>query len=350
LHPGTQVPFQLASVSDGRGEPWPALVVGDQAIALTALASLYPLHGRALRGAGSMLAVLESWDTAFPAIEAMHASLERASLVGERSAQTQASHALVPLSKLQIHAPIQAPRQIFCSGANYRKHVIDLIIDQDSPENAGMDREQRRAYATQLMDRRAASGKPFVFNKCVSTITGPFDAIVLPRGSKQPDWELELGVVIGRPARRVPRSEALNHVAGYVIVNDVTERTLVVRPDIPQLGMDWLSSKNSPTFLPMGPYLTPAPFVADPQDLHITLKLNGEIKQDESTADMIFDVPRLIEFISMTVQLLPGDLICTGSPSGNGTHYNRFLRHGDVVEGSISGLGMQRNVCVAESD
>jgi 2-keto-4-pentenoate hydratase/2-oxohepta-3-ene-1,7-dioic acid hydratase in catechol pathway len=345
LHPGAQVPFQLASVSDDRGEPWPALVVEEHAIALAALASLYPLHGHALRGAGSMLAVLESWDTTFPALEAMHASLLR-----DRAAQTQAARALVPLSKLQIHAPIQAPRQIFCSGANYRKHVIDLIIDQDSPENAGMDREQRRAYATQLMDRRAASGKPFVFNKCVSTITGPFDAIVLPREAQQPDWELELGVLIGRPTRRVPRSEALSYVAGYVIVNDITERTLVFRPDIPQMGMDWLSSKNSPTFLPMGPYLTPAAFVKDPQDLRITLRLNGEIKQDESTADMIIDVARIIEFISATVQLRPGDLICSGSPSGNGTHYNRFLRHGDVVEGSISGLGMQRNVCRAESD
>jgi len=343
LHPGAQVPFQLASVSDGRGEPWPALVVEEQAIALAALASLYPLHGQALRGAGSMLAVLESWNTTFPALQAMHGSLMR-----DRTAQTQAARALVPLSKLQIHAPIEAPRQIFCSGANYRKHVIDLIIDQDSPENAGMDREQRRTYATQLMDRRAASGKPFVFNKCVSTITGPFDAIVLPGDAKQPDWELELGVVIGRAARRVPRTEALSYVAGYVIVNDITERTLVFRPDIPQMGMDWLSSKNSPTFLPMGPYLTPAAFVKDPQDLRITLKLNGEIKQDESTVDMIFDVARLIEYISATVQLLPGDLICTGSPSGNGTHYNRFLRPGDVVEGSIGGLGTQRNVCRAE--
>ena len=337
--------FQLATVSDGRGEPYPALITDDRAVAISALASMYPVEGRALRGAGSLLSVLDSWETTYPALAAMHAHLAR-----DRAAKTTAEQVLMPLSRVQLRAPIEAPRQIFCSGANYKKHVIDLIIDQDSPENKGMDREQRRVYATQLMDKRAKSGKPFVFNKCVSAITGPFDAIVLPREAKQPDWELELGVVIGRPARRVTRADALSYVAGYVVVNDITERTLVFRPDIPQMGMDWLSSKSSPTFLPMGPYLTPAAFVGDPQNLQLTLKLNGEIKQDESSADMIFDVARLIEFISASVQLLPGDLICTGSPSGNGTHYNRFLRPGDVLEGSISGLGTQRNVCVAEAD
>jgi 2,4-didehydro-3-deoxy-L-rhamnonate hydrolase len=166
---------------------------------------------------------------------------------------------------------------------------------------------------------------------------------------QQPDWELELAAVIGKTARRVSRNEALDYVAGYTIANDITARELVSRPDIPQLGMDWVASKGAPTFLPIGPFLTPKAFVADPQALQVTLRLNGQVMQDESTADMIFSVARLIEFICAHVQLLPGDLILTGSPSGNGTHYNRFLRQGDFLEGEVTGLGCQRNPCVAES-
>ena len=114
------------------------------------------------------------------------------------------------------------------------------------------------------------------------------------------------------------------------------------------LGTDWVASKSCPTYLPVGPYVVPATQVADPQDLHVELKLNGETKQDESTSDMIFGVARLVEHLSSIVQLMPGDLICTGSPAGNGTHYNRFLQPGDVVEGSITGLGSQRTPVVAE--
>src|SRR5690606_14410687 len=150
--------------------------------------------------------------------------------------------------------------------------------------------------------------------------------------------------------RRVSRAEALDYVAGYVVVNDITLRERVMRRpgDMREMGMDWVASKCAPTFLPMGPYLVPAAFVGDPQRLQVTLKLTGEVMQDESTADMIFDVARLIEALSQHCVLLPGDLICTGSPAGNGVHYGRFLQPGDVLEGSITGLGTQRNPCVAE--
>ncbi len=212
-----------------------------------------------------------------------------------------------------------------------------------------MSLEERRAQAERMMDARIASGSPYVFTKIPSAITGPYDPIILPADSTQPDWELELGVIIGRAARHVSRTEALNYVAGYTIVNDLTCRDKVYRPDLKAIGTDWLLSKSAPSFLPMGPVLLPAAFVPNPQELHITLKLNGQVMQDEGTNDMIFDVARLIEYISQHVQLWPGDLICTGSPRGNGMHYNRFLRPGDVLEGTISELGTQRNSCVAES-
>jgi 2,4-didehydro-3-deoxy-L-rhamnonate hydrolase len=137
-------------------------------------------------------------------------------------------------------------------------------------------------------------------------------------------------------------------VAGYVVVNDITSRERVNRKDMKEMGMDWVASKCAPTFLPIGPWLVPAAFVGDPQTLRITLKLNGQTMQDESTADMIFGVARLVEGLSKFCLLQPGDVICTGSPAGNGMHYGRFLQPGDVVEGSISGIGSIRNTCVAE--
>jgi 2-keto-4-pentenoate hydratase/2-oxohepta-3-ene-1,7-dioic acid hydratase in catechol pathway len=256
--------------------------------------------------------------------------------------------ASIPETQLRVLPPVYLPRQIFCSGANYKKHVVDIIVAQGGPHLEGKSIEERRAWGQAKMDIRAESGKPFVFTKLPSSIIGPFDTVVLPPETKQPDWELELGVIIGKPARRVSRENALEYVAGYTIVNDITSRDLVYRPDIPEMGMDWLSCKSSPSFLPMGPYLVPAAFVGNPQDLWINLKLNGQTMQDESTADMIFGVARILEFISSYVQLLPGDLICTGSPAGNGMHYKRFLGQGDVLEGSITGLGMQRNGCEVE--
>jgi 2-keto-4-pentenoate hydratase/2-oxohepta-3-ene-1,7-dioic acid hydratase in catechol pathway len=249
-----------------------------------------------------------------------------------------------------VHPPVNLPRQIFCSGANYKKHVIDLIIDEGGgPMTENMTAEERRAWATRMMDDRAANGYPYMFSKPVSVVTGAYDNIILPPHAKAPDWELELGVVIGRKARHVARAEALNYVAGYSIVNDITNRDHVFRRDaVKAMGSDWVAAKGSPTYLPFGPYLVPAAFVPDPQNLQLTLKLNGEIKQDESTADMIFDIARQIEYLSSLVELWPGDVICTGSPAGNGTHYKRFLQEGDVVESTITGLGTQRNVCVKE--
>jgi 2,4-diketo-3-deoxy-L-fuconate hydrolase len=161
------------------------------------------------------------------------------------------------------------------------------------------------------------------------------------------DWELELAVVIGREAFRVSREEALDHVAGYTIVNDVTTRDLVFRKDMKEIGTDWFRSKNAPGFLPTGPFLVPAPFV-DASDAQVRLDLNGETMQNGSTSDLLFDIPALISSASQTTTLLPGDLLLTGSPPGNGQHWKRFLRDGDVMTGSITGLGTQVVRCVSQ--
>jgi 2-keto-4-pentenoate hydratase/2-oxohepta-3-ene-1,7-dioic acid hydratase in catechol pathway len=133
-----------------------------------------------------------------------------------------------------------------------------------------------------------------------------------------------------------------------MVCNDLTTRDLVYRPDLPAIGTDWLRAKNAPTFLPTGPFLVPAAFVADPMDLRITLRLNGQVMQDETTADMIFGVDRLIEHVSRVTEMRPGDMLLTGSPAGNGSQWNRFLGPGDLMEAEISGLGTQRNRCVGE--
>ncbi|MGH6989754.1 MAG: fumarylacetoacetate hydrolase family protein [Stellaceae bacterium] len=264
---------------------------------------------------------------------------------GPRSAELRARSA--PIDAFHIHPPVDLPRNVYCAGMNYRNHVIDLIMSQSGvADRPGLSEAERRAEAEKTMDVRAASGEPFVFIKAVSSIVGAYDSVPLPEGVSRPDWELELGVVIGRPARHVSRTVALDHVAGYAVVNDVTARD---RINHKEMRFDWLRGKSQPGFLPFGPYLVPAAFVRDPQTLRLTLKLNGDVMQDESSADMIYGVARLIEYLSAHVQLWPGDLICTGSPAGNGAHYNRFLRPGDVMEAAIDGLGMQRNQCIAET-
>ena len=199
------------------------------------------------------------------------------------------------------------------------------------------------------MDERVTAGEPYIFLGAASAVTGPYDQVVLPSRGEQHDWELELAAVIGVGGRHIAREQALDHVAGYTIANDLTTRDLVYRPDLSAIGSDWLRSKNAPTFLPLGPWIVPSQFVADPQQLKIHLRVDGELMQDESTADMIFDVATLVSYASTLVTLRPGDVILTGSPAGNGMHHRRFLHSGDVIEASITGLGAQRNVCVSEA-
>jgi 2-keto-4-pentenoate hydratase/2-oxohepta-3-ene-1,7-dioic acid hydratase in catechol pathway len=333
------VTFALATCSSGGGPAFAALVLEDRVLPIPAAEPFLRRAGLELAAAESVLGLLESWPHNFPLLQRIANDVQTSELT---------RYLLGPDAPgLHYHPPVNLPRQIFCSGANYKKHVIQLHVAQTFHLNEGLSPQERLAIGTQMMDERAARGTPFFFCKAQSTVTGPFDPIVLPHDITQPDWELELGVIIGKPARHVRREEALDYVAGYVIVNDITARDRVNRKDMKEMGMDWVASKCAPTFLPMGPYLVPAAFIEDPQKLQITLRLNGETLQDESTADMIFGVARLIETLSTFCLLQPGDLICTGSPAGNGMHYGRFLRPGDLVEGTITGLGMQRNRCAA---
>ncbi|HNB52780.1 MAG TPA: fumarylacetoacetate hydrolase family protein [Anaerolineales bacterium] len=321
--------FQVGTFSVAGCPPFAGIVKDKRVVAIHALTGF--------RGE-STLDLLQNWTQNFPLLRAAVADPGFAALPA------------LSLEHVHVYAPILYPRQIFCAGANYRQHVIDLIIDQNkSPEAENMTVEERRAWGAQMMDKRAKHGIPYVFTKIPSTISGPYDEVIIPKDAEQPDWELELVVVIGKAARRVSREHAMDYVAGYTIANDLTNREKVHRADMKAIGSDWLAGKCSPGYLPMGPFITPAAFIPDPHHLHLTLKLNGETMQDQQADDMIFDIPRLIEYTSHLAQLWPGDILLTGSPKGNGTHYNRYLQPGDVMEGTITGLGTQRTPCVAEA-
>lgn len=317
-------PFALGTLSFPDQAPFPGLVVPEGRV----LDLRTPLGDPALTALG----VLERWAEVLPRLR---------ELAADPDADWQ------PLDGLRVHAPVE-PRQIFQSGANYRQHVIDLEVAHRSPDDPRTV-EEARAEIAEIMDRRAAEDLPYVFIGLPSAITGPYDDVVLPAWAEQPDWELELAAVIAKPAHRVSVEEALEYVAGYTIANDLTDRATVFRRDMKAIGTDWLRSKNAPGFTPLGPWIVPAESIADTGDLRVTLKLNGETMQDESTKDMIFGVARIVSYASQTAQLLPGDLVLTGSPAGNGMHWGRLLRDGDVMDGSVTGLGAQRLRCVGES-
>ncbi|MFJ6250528.1 MULTISPECIES: fumarylacetoacetate hydrolase family protein [unclassified Streptomyces] len=316
-------PFALGTLSAADGPAFPALVDQEGQVLDLRVALGNP--------ALTMRGILEQWQSMLPRLRDLAADKD---------------YFRRPLSDFRVLAPVE-PRQIFQSGANYRQHVIDLHVAHRDPSD-GRSQEEARAEAAEIMDRRAAEDLPYVFIGLPSSLTGPYDDVTLPAWAAKPDWELELAAVICRPAYQVSPAEALEYVAGYTIANDLTDRATVFRRDMPQIGTDWLRSKNAPGFTPLGPWIVPAESVDDTGDLQLTLKLNGEVMQDESTKDMIFDVARMVSYASQSAQLLPGDLVLTGSPAGNGMHWGRLLRDGDVMESSITGLGAQRTRCLAE--
>lgn len=249
------------------------------------------------------------------------------------------------IADVTLTAPVE-PRQVLQTGANYREHVIELVA-AGLTQNTERTSDEARAFAANMMDDRKANGEPYFFIGLPTCVVGDDVALELPAYSEVHDWELELAIVIGREAFRVSREDAWDHIAGYTIANDITTRDLVFRKDMKEIGTDWYRAKNAPGFLPTGPFLVPAPFV-EPEDAHVTLALNGEVMQDASTNDLLFDIPALLSAASQTQRLLPGDLLLTGSPAGNGQHWKRFLRDGDVMTGTIANLGTQVVRCVAE--
>lgn len=200
-------------------------------------------------------------------------------------------------------------------------------------------------------DHAAESGlqvppEPVIFMKATSAICGPNDDVIIPRGSEKTDWEVELGVVIGTRAKYVSEAEALNHVAGYCVINDVSERAFQT-----ERAGQWTKGKSCDTFGPTGPWLVTRDAVADPQNLKMWLSVNGVKRQDGSSATMVYGVAHLVSYLSQFMSLMPGDVISTGTPPGVGMGMKPpvYLRAGDVMELGIEGLGAQKQTCVADA-
>ncbi len=187
--------------------------------------------------------------------------------------------------------------------------------------------------------------EPILFMKAITSLNGPNDKVKLPRDATKGDWEVELGIVIGRKAQYVSENDALKYVAGYCLVNDVSERAFQL-----ERSGQWVKGKSADTFCPVGPWLVTTDEIKDPQNLKMWLKVNGETKQNGSTATMIFGVRTLVSYISRFMTLMPGDIIPTGTPPGVGLGIKpvpQFLKAGDVMEVGMDGLGTQRQQVVA---
>ncbi|HVF88676.1 MAG TPA: fumarylacetoacetate hydrolase family protein [Blastocatellia bacterium] len=221
--------------------------------------------------------------------------------------------ALKPLDQVALNPPVLSPGKILAVGLNYAAHAAE-------------------------QNKRPPSS-PLIFSKCVTALIGPEDPIILPEVSEKPDYEAELAVIIGKEAKNVKADYALDYVAGYTIMNDVTAR------DLQQSESQWARAKGLDTFAPCGPWLVTTEEISDPHALDIQLRVNGELRQDSNTSDLIFDIPRLIEFISQDLTLKPGDIISTGTPAGVGVHSRPpvFLRDGDQIEIFIDGIGTLRS-------
>jgi len=225
----------------------------------------------------------------------------------------------VPLAEARLHAPIAGSEKIIGIGLNYEDHAAET--GADIPE------------------------KPIVFAKYPNTVIGPGETITIPPITEQADYEAELAVIIGRTARNVSESEALDHVFGYTNANDVSSRDLQFSE-----GGQWTRSKSIDTFCPLGPFIATTDEIEDPQDLSIRCILNGEIMQDGTTSKMIFSVAELVSFLSQGMTLVPGDVIVTGTPPGVGSARDPqvWLKDGDEVTIEIEGLGALTNPVQAE--
>ena len=221
-------------------------------------------------------------------------------------------------SETRLGPPVAEVSKIVCVGLNYAQHA----------KESGMD----------------VPTAPVLFFKATTAICGPNDDIIIPKNSEKTDWEVELAIVIGKRASYVDEADAMSHVAGYVLHNDVSERAF----QLEQSGQ-WVKGKSCDTFAPIGPFIGTTDEIPDPHNLRLWLKVNGETMQDSTTADLVFNIPYLVHYISQYMTLLPGDIISTGTPFGVGLGLDpqRYLKPGDVVELGIDGLGSSRQTARA---
>lgn len=294
--------FQLATIATADG-PRAALIIGEKVVEIAT--------STGLRADETVLGILEAFETALPRLDAL----------------VESGAAGVPLAGVTLLSPIPVPPAVYCAGSNYADHAAEMAKAQG--------REPPK-------DPHELGQRSWHFIKSSRCVVGPDATIPVPSHSKKLDWEAELAVVIGKPARNVAEADALDYVAGYLIGNDLSARDLSRRaamPDTSSFKNDWMAHKSFDGACPLGPWITLARDIADPHDLKMVLDVNGVVKQDSNSGQMIFDIREQIADLSARMTLLPGDIILTGTPAGVGNGRGEFLKSGDVVTIRIAGLG-----------
>ena len=253
-------------------------------------------------------------------MERLKALVSRVENDSELADKSKANGVLRPLASVELNPPVTAPGKILAVGLNYAAHAAEQNIEPPA--------------------------SPLVFTKCVTSLSSPCDPIRLPHISDMVDYEAELAFVIGREAKSVSAANALDYVAGYMIMNDVSAR------DLQRNEHQWTRAKGLDTFAPCGPWIVTGDEIEDPQSLSIKLWVNGELRQNSDTGDMIFKIPELIEFISQDLTLRTGDIITTGTPSGVGVYLKPpvFLKAGDHIEIEIGRIGRIEHRVVAQGE
>jgi 2-keto-4-pentenoate hydratase/2-oxohepta-3-ene-1,7-dioic acid hydratase in catechol pathway len=302
---GKRAGYRLATYRTSEG-PRAGVIVGDDVY------NAGKLTGKAAYA--TVAGILADWDAAETAL-------------AQAAAGAPQSHAeKLPLAKAELLAPLQ-PLTIFCAGANYADHAAAMARRHGMPEPA---------------DPHEQGLSSWHFIKAAGTITGPGTVIKAAAYSLELDWEIELAAIIGRPCKDVPKEKALDYVAGYTVANDLSARDRGRRPGIEPTSffkMDWSKHKSFDGSCPIGPWITPASDIADPQDLGLKLWVNDTLKQDSNSSKMLFSLAEQIEQLAINMTLHPGDIILTGTPAGTGAESGEFLKAGDVVKVWIEGLG-----------
>jgi 2-keto-4-pentenoate hydratase/2-oxohepta-3-ene-1,7-dioic acid hydratase in catechol pathway len=229
---------------------------------------------------------------------------------------------------VKLFSPILNPEKILLMAVNYQSH--------------------RRESGTEN-----APSEPYLFTKFRNALIGPGDPVLIPKVSQQPDWEVELAVIIGRAGKNIARKDAMSYVAGYAVSNDVSFRDLQFSTRLPdgntKLGLNWVKGKGLDSSFPLGPWLVTSDEIANPNGLEISLSVNGKVRQRSTTSDMVFTIDSIIEYLSQGMTLRPGDIISTGTPEGVGAFTGGpYLKDGDVLEGTIEKIGTLRNPVRAE--
>ena len=303
--------FALATYKSKIGTA-PAIVIDTQMYDLKAAIKAARIPGfKADSVDGGVASMMSDWATFKPLLR------KAAPVIVEQAAAGKLK-SLGLADKLAV-APYR-PQRIFCAASNFIEHANEM---------------------TTVLAAKSES-KPYMFLKLQNTVIGPRETIRKPAETSMLDWEVELAAVIGKRARRVSVDKALDYVAGYSIVNDVSARDLNMRADYP-FKFDWFQGKCHDTFAPFGPWIVPAWFIKDPQDLRMELTVNGESMQNDSTGNMIWSVREQIAYLSTIVTLEPGDVIATGTPAGVGMGRGTYLNDGDVMVASLEKIGSIRN-------